>query len=350
MRTGVRYSSPHHLAAWEAQRRESMEEELRLLYVGMTRARDRLYLVGKVGDGLAAERRWKEDAERHPGADEILRAKCALDWIGPVAARGDVIGVREAQGGSSRAAPTGKSFVRAIREAEPDEEALRALRRLPDEEAPRDEGTAAGISATELAFPGGVLRRRLLSPEPFPDPRAMPPDFVGRLTHTFLERLDMDAVRRAASRVSLTAQLDELVRRALLPEDARKAVDLESLSLFFSSEWGKRVLEADSILRELPFSMLTGPDSSVLLQGKMDLLAVTGKRVFIVDFKTNKIAENEALQTAREYQGQLWAYRRAAQTITGAAVEAVVLYFTEPRRLLVDPDLETTDGSEEATR
>lgn len=74
--------------AWRAvrgrRRLETLAEEMRLLYVAMTRARERLVLVGSVRDLPAACRAWAAVGAREPLPDHALaRAKCWLDWLGP---------------------------------------------------------------------------------------------------------------------------------------------------------------------------------------------------------------------------------------------------------------------------
>src|SRR6185503_19286510 len=70
-------SLPHWLAS-QRQRRESVGEELRLLYVAMTRAKDRLVLTG-MAPANAAEKWQSSPATVHT----ILSARSYLDWLGP---------------------------------------------------------------------------------------------------------------------------------------------------------------------------------------------------------------------------------------------------------------------------
>ena len=77
--TGARYPSLPHWLAQRRQRRELRGEELRLLYVAMTRARDTLILTGSV-----TEKKW-EELWTNPAAvttRAILSAKSFADWLG----------------------------------------------------------------------------------------------------------------------------------------------------------------------------------------------------------------------------------------------------------------------------
>ena len=72
------------LPHWLAQRRQKREvygEELRLLYVALTRAADRLLLFGSARDKTISEK-WPEAAGRGLGAAEILAGRSHMDWLG----------------------------------------------------------------------------------------------------------------------------------------------------------------------------------------------------------------------------------------------------------------------------
>ena len=65
---------------------EQMGEEVRVLYVAMTRAREKLILVGTVEDMAKADEKWTV-AGKAPAPltySRMLRAKSYLDWLGPL--------------------------------------------------------------------------------------------------------------------------------------------------------------------------------------------------------------------------------------------------------------------------
>lgn len=81
--TAQRYPSLTHWLAARRQRRESLGEELRLLYVAMTRAEQRLILVGTAA-ASAPEGRWRSMSAMPVAAQRVQAAGCWLDWLGPV--------------------------------------------------------------------------------------------------------------------------------------------------------------------------------------------------------------------------------------------------------------------------
>lgn len=88
--TGVAYPTLSQRAVAEALRRETIAEELRVLYVALTRAQEHLILVGSVNDIGATCARWAGavDVSGWPLPEHVLgRAQSYLDWIGPAVMR-----------------------------------------------------------------------------------------------------------------------------------------------------------------------------------------------------------------------------------------------------------------------
>ena len=82
----VRYPSLASMLVSQRLRQQAMAEELRVLYVAMTRAKEHLILVGTCKEGAREswDARWTNHAGPIP-ADEVVGARCMLDWLGPVA-------------------------------------------------------------------------------------------------------------------------------------------------------------------------------------------------------------------------------------------------------------------------
>src|SRR5438552_4616330 len=83
----VRYPSLASTLVSARLRRQSMAEELRVLYVAMTRAKEHLIGVGTCKED--AEEEWAARWGGHLGpipVDDVVGATCMLDWLGPVAA------------------------------------------------------------------------------------------------------------------------------------------------------------------------------------------------------------------------------------------------------------------------
>lgn len=84
------YPTLSQLALKERLKREMLAEEMRILYVALTRAREKLYLIGSVRDGAKTLSRW-QGALNHPEwclpSHERMQATSYLDWVGPAVMR-----------------------------------------------------------------------------------------------------------------------------------------------------------------------------------------------------------------------------------------------------------------------
>src|SRR4030095_12387892 len=75
-----RYPSLAHWLASRRQKQEALGEELRLLYVALTRARDVLVLVGSIASKTFLEK-WPERFAGALSTQQLLSANCYLDWL-----------------------------------------------------------------------------------------------------------------------------------------------------------------------------------------------------------------------------------------------------------------------------
>ncbi len=113
------------------------------------------------------------------------------------------------------------------------------------------------------------------------------------------------------TQVSLTKELDALVTKGTFTEEERNLLSDTSLYKFFSSDLGKRLINAKRIERELPFSMLfegkrvydTLEDGEDLfLQGIIDTAFEENGEWILVDYKTDRVKSGEDLIKRYKYK------------------------------------------------
>ncbi len=282
------YPSLPHWLAQRRQQRQTCGEELRLLYVALTRAADRLILCGSARHSALATK-WPQAAERGLGAAEILAGRSFLDWLGawlvlkfgPQAAGQSgghallawtIIDEQEpaTAPGQEEAAPAPPSqaadgpFLRRGRAALAwrygFEEATRraaktsvsALRRLLAEEEEQED-------ASELLF------------TPPPDPRGerrtgpLSAAETGSAHHAFLEGV---ALAETGSAARLQAEAARLRGEGILSEAQAACLDFKALAAFWQSEVGRQLLaRRDQVRRELAFTARFSPSELEDLQG-----------------------------------------------------------------------------------
>ena len=309
----VKYPTLAHRAVKERARVDALAEEMRILYVGMTRAKERLILVGSATDlGKQAER-WCAVVSRQGwelGDDILLSARGFLDWVGSALARHRCGACIRALAGIS-----GDPLDAAVR----DDPSCFEVKIWNASDVPRagrawghpEPGAADGAVLEAMAlgkslgrtlapefrqaveahigwrYPYGALAgraakttwseiKRKFEPgrddaEPrgeevgdvsrglatFPEqPRFMrefkiTPAERGQAIHLVLQHVDL------AGRLDvpgIQARVDEMVACDLLTRDLARTVDVEAVARFFASPLGKRVVEArDRVRREVPF-------------------------------------------------------------------------------------------------
>ena len=359
--------SPEGLAAydtigrWAAERAETREmlgEELRLLYVALTRARDRLVLVGKLPgnlEGLVARVRGGGRV-----SDELLDAGSAAHWLllwlcshdagalAPGSQRGSndlarwTIHAADAPAAAKPAAPA--PLEAAANSLLPPKHVLEEVQRALNWCYPKLATTAtrSKVSVTQLreaAGPGeDTALGRLLFPEqggeepvPFlPNGSRANSAQIGTAMHAVLEACDLD---QSQSAESLRALVYSLMLSGKLGRDEGEALDLEALRRFWEGEVGQLIrANRDWVRRELPFTLkLDGKsirtrglsealpgvetDDFVILQGVVDLAVILPREIWLLDFKTDRIPSELALKRALHYKPQLSLYSEALERI-----------------------------------
>ncbi|MBR0354359.1 MAG: helicase-exonuclease AddAB subunit AddA [Oscillospiraceae bacterium] len=339
----VEYPTLARRAVRRRLERELLSEQMRLLYVAMTRAKERLFITASFKDPAKKRDELQKELSR-PLPPELLAAQsCFAEWL-ILAALDDgeehlKLRLPEPAAAEAAAAPPAASD--AV-----DEAALRALRdglafRYPYAAA---EALPSKLTATELKGrdepdeeaaplapkrPGGVFRM----PDFTRKDRPLTGAQRGTATHLVLQYMDFAA---AGSLEAVRAEIERLRQKKLLSDKEAAAVDAEAIQKLFASPIGRRMLAAAQIRREFKFSLLVNAedyfpgagDEQVLLQGVVDCCIEEDGALTVIDYKTDAVhSEAELAARAAYYAGQLRAYAAALRRIFGKPVREGVLYF-----------------------
>ena len=374
--TNVEFSTLARTGVALALRREMMAEEMRLLYVAMTRAKEKLIMTHSLAYG-PSDLKNLADSVACP-ADPRVLASCSSvgQWLILTAlARPEGDALRQAAGGMASSVPGkyGPPWVIRYHSGAVSEEIVRRETVRQEEEETVDlealladltwqypyslsAATPAKVTATQVVgeedTPGAFLLDQGVPQEPKPFYR---PQFAqeelgltaaqkGTALHTAMQCVRLD---RTGSVEEIKEELARLVSQEYLTDQQAKAVDVHAMARFFGSDLGRELRESADLHREYPFSILAPahkfypevPEGEeVLLQGVIDCWFSRLDGITIVDFKTDRVSAAEAPQRAENYRGQLAAYAYALEELTGRKVTRRILWFLRPNVGVTLPD------------
>jgi len=356
-----RYSSLPHWLAKKHQRRELAGEELRLLYVALTRARELLVLTGNIS-GADWQARWSE--ARPILSRTVAAAKSYADWIGLwFAQQPDCIGKTAGQTPLLRWRIIDDAELREVRpqatletvspgkNAAINDAAAKRLRETLAWQYPFEPATGRSAKSSVTALRREANEESEASPVfRFPSRRsvrtALDAADVGLAHHKFLQhfRFDDDLDPKG-----LKTETARLIKENYLSEEEGKALDLSKLAAFWDSEIGKKIRsQASAVHRELAFTAkfrpaeidgIVGRESVpglehefIVVQGVADLVVLLAEEIWLVDFKTDDVAARDLPEKVKLYRPQLRLYARALEKVYGRPVTNCWLHFLPAQR------------------
>ncbi len=380
---------------------EEKAERARLLYVAMTRARERLILIG-TASGKDPAAKWSMPQ----GSYRILQAGSMLDWIiQAVYPLEEAAVLRDINDGFSTGtqdflpekgkeyttstgypqgyipwsicvwAETGQRRVekkqnihnqttRLLQMAgteisheiflRMEEKPIGAAERLPLKTSvtslckqrllpgflpqEQEETPESKAKQEEMVLP---LRLSPLPARPgFLERKAATPADLGTATHKALGQLPLADLRGKSKeelRPLLENGLQELLKKGLLTRQQHDGLYVDWIMNFFLSGWGRKLLSAADVHREWAFNLRLNAAPPALLQGVIDCCFMEDGAWVLIDYKTDVVFDEQAVYA--RYGPQLQLYRRALQEITGIPVREAVLYLLRSAKGLLMPDL-----------
>ena len=351
-----RKTAADKIFTWKGEH-DRKAEKLCLLYVAVTRAQERLYLVGTRTDDTL----WNMSAGEH----RVISAADYQDWImpalldrekestgctqGPIHWEKRVFGEYQQQTVETvstfhsldtwcdtllsaspvdelwTAFPQGKEssgntdgVMKKYSVSSLLQDARNRIFAENSEQTPEEKRTPDYIRNAMLRYQTGS-RPSFLDPQP-----ANKGAHRGSVIHRFLSLVDLQEMSEADSREErLRAILGRLTEERVFTREDAACIHPETISRFFDSHLGTRMLASPDVRREWDFN-LSVPDRRMIVQGIIDCAFREGDGWILLDYKTDRI-ENEAV-FLEEYRPQLEWYRQALENLTGLPVRESWLY------------------------
>lgn len=144
---------------------------------------------------------------------------------------------------------------------------------------------------------------------------------VGTLNHLFLMTLDFT---KKYDINSLKSHLEDMVAKKFIKESEKELIELKNIYEFTQSDFYKRIGNSNQIFKEESF--ITKYKGS-LLTGIIDLFFVEGDHIVLIDYKTDDVTEQQAPDHAKIYSKQLFLYKQAIETAFEKKVAQCFIYF-----------------------
>jgi ATP-dependent helicase/nuclease subunit A len=339
----IRYPTVARQAIEKRTLRENLSEELRLVYVAMTRAKERLIITASLKKRDQKLKNLRQDAEWPMPPELLERQNSAAEWLLYAAFAGKAITVTPADPVKEETKPEREKEAAG----ETEQSARQTLRKRINYHYPYAEAVQipSKVTATEL-------KRRMDMQDP--EAERLITDFgeksqvfrelpylqrtaplsaaeTGVATHTVLQHLDF---QKTKGRAELDNEIQDFCSRGLLRPEEAAAVDRATLLQMLASGTGEELRKASPLNRETRFSVLLPSEQlgfaageQILVQGTIDAWYEENGQIVLLDYKTDHIREEEAETRAEKYRPQMEAYRLALEAVTGKTVKKTILYF-----------------------
>ncbi|MBS4188825.1 helicase-exonuclease AddAB subunit AddA [Bacillus sp. FJAT-49705] len=343
----ISYPSLPQLAFKRKKKMEMLAEELRVLYVALTRAKEKLYLVASVKSAEKKLSGWGQSAEAQDWLlNEFDRASANtyLDWIGPSLVRHKDCEQLRVNGSGINpliseeiiAHPScwnvqilnGNEAASIAEEMNIQSEDL--LDKVFSGEAIPVESPFKDMIEAQLSWEythlqasnhrskqsvsevkrqkeifasedGGIeiihkFKKPLLNRPQFMQEKSLTPAEKGTAMHMVMQHVDFS---KEPTDLSIVLKMEEMVQKELLTAEQCEAIDPDLIIQFFKTDIGKRMMQAKDIKREIPFSVSfptsdiyhewEGENEHVLIQGIIDCLFEDEHGLVLLDYKTDGI-------------------------------------------------------------
>ncbi len=345
---------------------ESLAEEMRILYVALTRAVDRLVIVGSTGRFESDSKRWC----RGPSVFNLSSGKSYLDWIMSVLSR-------HPDGAEIRAYSAAPIFGDAkdgdcswtVQFARKDTLLTAGLSDplISPELESRESSEGMTVSDAKASIPEWTeeIDRRLNWEYPLADYVNMPfkvsvsdlkraaatsietssvhipalvpkPKFltektrksgaeIGTLHHFVMQHIDFNG---DLTETGIQAQVSKMILLNLIDADDEKYIKSLDIARFFETELGRRLLASKYVYREVPFILSKEIGGSrTMVQGIIDCYFEEEDGLVVLDYKTDYTGRAGLESIAANYRVQVEIYTEALQKLIGKPVKGTYLYF-----------------------
>ena len=350
----------------------TLAEEIRVLYVALTRAKEKLFITGTASD---VEKKVEGWAERGGNMDfsALSGAQTYLDWIAPVVLgrrgvledqdelfRVEVLCPEDAVTAEVEEQKRELSLCRELREMDTanvfDEDMREALERQGNYRYPYQSEAELPVkmSVSELKRRSMIRAEQMEEEKEFSwEEMEIPrPAFLqgekelsgaarGTLYHMVMEHFPYEKISESGgnwSEKDFDGFLEEMIAVGYMTDQERRVLDSGKFVAFLASDIGQRMARAHregNLWLEQPFMMglpageiypEQDSDAMIMVQGIIDAFFFQGEEIVLVDYKTDSARSGQEGELVEKYRAQLDYYAKALERLTGKKVAERLIY------------------------
>ncbi len=347
-------------------KRESAAEEMRVLYVAMTRAKEKLFITGTVKNISQKRDLWSISAlnsGRKLPYYSVVKASSFLDWIGSCLVRHRCGGAL--CGFTANTENTGLFNDKSVWEiniipkniAVEKYDGLMTVSKEEKEVLKIDTEKILGLNTAKEKFPANLYvsevkrimesiesdykDRKLYNLSRFEKPaflietEGLTPSQKGTAVHSVLENMDFSL---NYTKDDIKNAVDALVSKGVISENEGHEININSIYGFTQSDLYKRILKSDLVYKEKPFAMEMTPyeifgyekyeknTEKILVHGMIDCIFKENGKFVLVDYKTDYVPQGNEEELKNKYSVQLRLYKAAAQKALNCEIEDVYIF------------------------
>ncbi|KMT23344.1 helicase-exonuclease AddAB subunit AddA [Clostridium cylindrosporum] len=336
---------------------ELKSEEMRILYVAFTRAKEKLIITGtvkKIDDKINAWSSLKEGE----GLSEakVLSSSSYLDLLAPIVLSNEhtcnfpfkvnVIRKGEVILKDKEVLEVGEVVTSSLQSLSPDYETEKIdeinkrlsfkytyeyLSKVPSKLSVTEAKRI--INAVDEDALNLTQSYVLKTPNFLKDEKRITSAERGTLMHFMMQKVDLN---EEVTLDSLKARLEKLVKEEFITREEGENIYLKGVYKFFKSSLGRRMIAAKRVLREVPFHIevpvgyvyeeYSASDESIAIQGIIDCFFEEEDGIVLIDYKTDYVTEENIDEIYERYRVQISLYSLAIEKLTGKKVKEKYIY------------------------
>lgn len=333
-------------------KKDTVSEEMRVLYVAMTRAKEKLIMINTFKDVDSKLQSYGTMINPNSNRSTPFASSMAgsyADWIIPSFMRHkDAQELREIAGTDENIILPSDFALKTviIRENEKevmqkdeqalsdeiDEELLDLVKQRAEYRYEYEPLTyVVSKRAASEVDKNSVDREYFASSRPaFLSENGLTAAQRGTATHSFMQYAYYEKAN-----INVKAEIERLKEKGIITAAEAGAINVRAVERFFKSGLAKRILASDNVMREKKFTVnvpvgelypeLAGfSDETVMIQGIADCAFVENGKLIVVDYKTDRLETEQ--QFADKYGEQVRVYKRALSLCTDYEVSETLLY------------------------